>query len=159
PTLEVPATFDTNVVVSFTNVWRYEQSGVDLGTVWRQPEFDDSGWASGRGLLGATPNTLPVPKNTDLTVGPTTFYFRTSFDYTGNPAYLNLNLRHAVDDGVVLYLNGVEVTRFNIPSGAPGFLTNASSQVANAAFRPGVNVPLSNLRLGRNVLAAEVHQA
>ncbi|HXJ75636.1 MAG TPA: hypothetical protein VNM37_22460, partial [Candidatus Dormibacteraeota bacterium] len=159
PTLEVPATFDTNIVISFTNVWRYEQSGEDLGTAWRATDYDDSSWASGRGLLGVTASTLPVPKNTDLVFGPTTYYFRASFDYTGSPAFLNLNLRHVVDDGVVLYLNGVEVNRFNIPSGPPGYLTNASAQVANALLRNAVSVPLSNLRIGRNVLAAEVHQA
>src|SRR5262249_54734322 len=41
PTLDVPAVIGTNAIVTFTNVWRYEQSGTDLGTAWRERTYDD----------------------------------------------------------------------------------------------------------------------
>src|SRR5688572_30805960 len=33
--------------------WRYDQSGVDLGTAWRAPDYDDGDWASGQGVFYA----------------------------------------------------------------------------------------------------------
>ena len=160
PTLEVPPVVATNVIIPLTNFWRYEQSGTDLGTAWRLPAYDDSAWPSGRGLLYLTPSALPAPKNTELTLGPTTYYFRASFVYTGAPAILSLSLRHIVDDGVVLYLNGNEFHRFNLPGvGVINYTNNASASIVNATLRAPVSISLTNLILGTNVLAAEVHQA
>ncbi|MDB6034265.1 MAG: hypothetical protein JWM16_4603 [Verrucomicrobiales bacterium] len=160
PTLEVPAVIGTNVVITLTNLWRYEQSGTDLGTNWIANGYDDSTWPSGASLLYNTASTLPVAKNTALALGPTTYYFRSSFVYTGTPAILALSLRHIVDDGVVLYLNGREIARFNVPAGPIGYTNNAVSTVTTALLRtiPGT-VGLTNLILGTNILAAEVHQA
>ena len=70
-------------VLSMTNLWRYEQSGTDLGTAWREPAYDDAAWPSGRALLYVEGSTLPAPKNTPLAIGPMTFYFRTTFFYDG----------------------------------------------------------------------------
>ena len=159
PTLELPAVIGTNAFVTLTNLWRYEQSGTDLGAAWRVPAYDDRAWPVGAGLFYVTTNNLPAPKNTPLTLGPTTYYFRTSFVYTGAPAALSLSLRHVVDDGVVIYLNGTEVHRFNLPSGLLSYTNNASSSILNASLRSPVSVALTNLWLGTNVLAAEVHQA
>ncbi len=34
------------------SVWKYNDTGEDLGTNWTQPSFDDSGWSNGVGRLG-----------------------------------------------------------------------------------------------------------
>ena len=36
-----------------TTVWKYDQSGVDLGTAWRAPDYPDSSWAGGPGIFYA----------------------------------------------------------------------------------------------------------
>jgi hypothetical protein len=159
PTLETPVVLGTNLFVTLTNLWRYEQSGTDLGASWSMPDYDDLGWPAGPALLYATTSTLPAPKNTPLTLGPNTFYFRTSFLYTGAPTVLSLSLRHVVDDGAVFYLNGNEIVRFLMPTGAIRYTNFSSSAVGNAALRAPVAVPLTNLVVGTNVLAVEVHQA
>src|SRR6185503_5947127 len=82
PTLELPPVVGTNAFVTFTNLWRYEDSGTELGTNWRTAGFDDSAWPVGSALLYAGTNNLPFPKNTLLSVNPTTHYFRTTFVYT-----------------------------------------------------------------------------
>ena len=33
-------------------VWKYSDDGTDLGTAWREPNFDDSAWPSGPAGLG-----------------------------------------------------------------------------------------------------------
>jgi len=158
PTLEVPPVIGTNAFITLTNWWRYEQSDMDLGTAWRAPGFDDSAWPVGQGLFVSSTNNLPMPKNTELALGPTAYYFRTAFEYTGAQPVLTLSLRHIVDDGAAFYLNGVEIARFNLPAGVIRH-TNTASPVLNAQLRNPITVALSNLVVGVNVLAVEVHQA
>ena len=50
--------------------WRYEASGADLGSAWRQRGFDDAAWASGPGLFQA--GTVAPPAS-DLQAVPTVF--------------------------------------------------------------------------------------
>jgi len=160
PTLEVPATITATTNISYTNLWRYEQSGTDLGTAWRAPGYDDSAWPVGAGLLYNTTATLAAPKNTLLDIGPTTYYFRTSLIYTGTPAILSLNLRHIMDDAIVVYVNGNEVHRANLPAAAViRYTNNAGAAVLNAIVRGPTVVALSNLVIGTNIIAAEIHQA
>jgi regulation of enolase protein 1 (concanavalin A-like superfamily) len=64
------------------------------------------------------------------------------------------------DDGAVVYLNGTEVFRSNMPSGQITSQTFASSTVSDAdetAWFPA-NIPPSALRTGNNIIAVEVHQ-
>lgn len=159
PTHATPPVLGTNTLITLTNLWRYEQSGTDLGTAWRAPEYADAAWASGAGLFYVTMNNLPAAKNTPLDLGPTTYYFRTSFIYTGTPEILSLSLRHVVDDGAVFYLNGVEVNRFNMAAGTVRYTNNTLATILNATLRAPVAVALSNLVIGTNILAVEVHQS
>src|SRR3954470_17364372 len=78
-----------NTLISVTNVWRYGQDGLDRGTAWREPNFDDSQWPQGKGLLYYETNTLPAPKSTLLSLTNSegrpiiTYYFRTRFAHNG----------------------------------------------------------------------------
>src|SRR5215510_9341726 len=70
-------------LIQFTNIWKFDQSGLELGTAWRTNDYDDSAWSSGPGLLGLelyTPGayTIHAPINTQLAISTTvtTFYFR-----------------------------------------------------------------------------------
>lgn len=95
---------------------------------------------------------------TPLNLGPTTYYFRQDFTFTGDPASTILALRTIVDDGAVFYLNGQEIYRQNMPAGTIGANTAASSEVG-AASLSGVIPIVGTLNIGQNVLAVEVHQA
>lgn len=160
PTLEVPATVVAATNLYYTNVWRYEQSGTDLGTAWREPGYDDSAWPAGAGLLYVSPNALAAPKSTPLVLGPTTYYFRTELVYTGTPAILTLNVQHIMDDGIVIYINGREVQRANLPASGEIRYTNfANTPVNIASPRTPLPISVTNLVLGTNIIAAEVHQA
>src|SRR6185503_4201408 len=88
----LPATFSpTNVTVTITNLWKYNAQGVDLGTDWRGPGYDDNAWAAGNGAFVAPATlTVPAPKNTVLPLTNssgariTTFYFRTQFIFSAD---------------------------------------------------------------------------
>ncbi len=93
-----------------------------------------------------------------LPSGPTTYYFRTEFDLNYSPDLTDLTLDTVIDDGAVLYLNGVELFRQNMPSGTISYDTPARTEVVDARLTQSIAVPNNSLLHGRNVLAAEVHQ-
>jgi len=147
-----------STLLGMTGVWKYEDSGVNLGTAWREPGYNDSGWSSGAGLLYVENASLPARKNTPLTLGAITFYFRTTFNFTGDPAAVSLWLTTILDDGAVVYLNGTEIYRVGMPAGQPGHTTTAVRTVGDASQEGPFMVPGSGLVSGVNVLAVEVHQ-
>ena len=113
----------------------------------------------GVALLGREPTALDEPIRTSLSFSRAqiSYYFETEFDFSGN-ANSGLKLRHFIDDGAVIYLNGVEIGRFNMPAGLVAPDTLASPSVGNAesvtqAF-PNV-IPVE----GRNRLSVELHQS
>jgi hypothetical protein len=104
---------------------------------------------------------VPLLNNTEVAEGPATHYFRREFDYAGNPAYSHaIEIDGLFDDGAVFYLNGQEIYRHNMPGGAVSHGTPAAANTVNAIRTGRVSVPAGALVVGgRNVLAAEVHQA
>ncbi len=153
--------------------WRYFDLGMqpdDQGTSnWRDRDFDDHDWAQGPAILGfaGAPTQNPVSTVTRRYVsgnsGPqvTTTYFRHEFS-ADSPAEIDeLDFEILRDDGAVVYLNGIEVFRSNMPPGVPTYDTYASSVVASPAQNTyfTYNVPLGHLLApGSNVLAVEIHQ-
>ncbi|MBM4026706.1 MAG: hypothetical protein FJ280_15080, partial [Planctomycetes bacterium] len=148
-------------LVSTGSEWKYLDNGSDQGTAWYSPTFDDSAWRSGRAELGYGDGD----EATVVTSGPAgnryiTTYFRRSFIATKVAWYLSLRLRLLRDDGAVVYLNGVEVVRSNMPAGPINYLTLASTNIVGEDERTFLAFDLSPgvLREGVNVLAVEVHQ-
>jgi len=144
------------------SVWSYNDTGVDLGSSWKDPNYDDSNWATGNAILGYGDGV----ETTSLNFGPDannkypTYYFRHEFQVTNAASYEDLVLSIMQDDGVVVYLNGTEVSRLNMPSGVITYNTYASSTVGGAS--EGEYTPINlvnNLLDGTNVLAVELHQA
>lgn len=150
-------------VALFTSgkTWRYDASG-NPDTSWKTASFDDSSWASGPSELGhgeGDEATAITPFMPDGTTRRLTTYFRTGFDVPSGPTPTSLSLRFKLDDGAVLYLNGEEVLRDNMPTGTVGPETKATTWAADdgQTWRT-VTLPASKLVEGGNVLAVEVHQ-
>ena len=98
-------------------IWRYLDDGSDQQTAWRQPGFNDSGWASGPAQLGYGDGdeATVISFGGDGSNKHTTTYFRHQFDISGPVDGASLAVTR--DDGVIVYLNGTEVFRSN---SAPG---------------------------------------
>jgi alpha-tubulin suppressor-like RCC1 family protein len=139
-------------------VWKYLDNGVDQGTAWIAPGFDDSGWSSGPGQLGYGDGdeATVVGYGPDANNKYITTYFRRAFVVNDSSAVTNLSLRLLVDDGAVVYLNGVEVFRANLPAGMIYFHTLATVAVENAVH--SATLGPSALLEGTNIVAVEVHQ-
>ncbi|MGK0190777.1 MAG: hypothetical protein ACI9R3_006608, partial [Verrucomicrobiales bacterium] len=151
-------------VVELGSEWKYHDETADLGTAWRQAEFDDSGWKSGPGLFGFESRTLPDPGiqtalNRDSAGGLITYYLRKEFEFTRNTAGSRISISHILDDGAVYYLNGQEIGRVRMPDGVIDWQTVGDKVPVEGDFELDViSVDGSAfLQPGRNVLAAEVH--
>jgi Lamin Tail Domain/Concanavalin A-like lectin/glucanases superfamily len=126
------------------------QGRVDDVGLWTRalsaPEI--AGLSSGYGVTPPLP--APPEQTANATTGAEPRYFRKAFTFPGVPARTTLELWPIADDGAVIYLNGVEIWRNNVP---------VSSEVSTPAFATApVVIPATALVQGTNVLSAEVHQ-
>jgi uncharacterized repeat protein (TIGR01451 family) len=151
------------ILVPLGATWRYLDNGVDQGTAWRNRVFDDSAWGLGGAQLGYGDGD----EITVLNFGPDanakypTYYFRRAFYIQDASAWSGLNIRLLRDDGAVVYLNGVEVFRSNMPAGTILNSTFASAAVSGsdeATFYLS-NIGSGSLTNGTNVIAVEIHQS
>ena len=147
--------------------WRYDDSGKDLGVAWRDPDFDDSGWAQGRAELGYGDAGSGNPEATVLSYGGNSsskhlaYYFRKTIRVPADGRVRLLVLGVVADDGCAVYLGGEEIHRYNLPPGEPTFQTRAQRSVSGASEHQWrlVAIDASRLKEGRNTIAVEVHQS
>ncbi|MFY0643203.1 MAG: T9SS type A sorting domain-containing protein [Bacteroidia bacterium] len=143
--------------------WNYLDDGTDQGTSWRDSGFNDAGWSSGDAVFGygtidgATINTT-ISYGSDANNKYQTTYFRKEFSLT-NPSYTHLDLSLMCDDGAVIYINGKEALRYNMPD------TNVYTTYALSAISAAdegdfqvYEVLDSFLINGVNTIAVEIHQ-
>ena len=149
---------ETIASIAWDDVWAYEDSGVALPSGWKTSGFDDAGWSMGPGLLGVEAEPLPRPLMTELAIGSSTYYFRKTFELSGDLSAVDATFSTAIDDGAVVYVNGVEVQRVGMPDGLIEFDTLASRSVNEAAIEGLFTIPNELLVQGTNVIAVEVHQ-
>jgi hypothetical protein len=152
-----PASAQTTVIFGITNtVWAYDTNGTELhGTGWETRNFDDSAWPRGRAVLGLEPNfanqaligtpfSLFHPGSTTIRV--TSYWFRVHFNLPEDPvalgSALTLSSSNYIDDGYVMYLNGVEIDRYNMP-GVPGTPDVFYTTMATAANPAGDTTPVN----------------
>ncbi len=140
--------------------WRYLDDGSEQGSLWRQPVFNDGGWSNGVAQLGfgEGDEATFMRRFSDLTgTNAVTYYFRHAFNVANPSAISNLAVRLVRDDGAVVYLNGAEIFRSNMPTGAISASTFASQVAEDNLFR-ATRVTPSLLATGNNVIAVELHQ-
>ncbi len=148
----------------YDDEWAFHDLNEDLGTAWREPDFDDSAWATGVGLFGVEESPLPGPGiQTPLQLSleeenHLTYYFRKAFTYDGPAQGAILTVSLIVDDGALVYLNGALIGGAGVPADADA-KTPANRNIDNAVEEVNV-IAIQNppLVAGRNVLAVEVHQ-
>jgi len=161
-------TAQTNIqLLNYTNIWRYNQSGSNLMTAWRDRTYNDAPapWMEATGMIGVedVPGGYSQPISQVLTRpdqgGPITVYMRTHFNFSASLPRTGvvMTAMNFVDDGAVIYLNGAEVYRFRVPTNQI-FSTVASGGPAVEGTNEVVTFTPTNLLAGDNVIAVELHQ-
>ncbi|WP_339279229.1 S-layer homology domain-containing protein [Paenibacillus sp. FSL W8-1187] len=151
--------------------WKVLVTPADQGSVWRAV-YDDSSWGAGTAPLG-----YPVQASTATsrfggiatTIGYggsssnkyLTTYFRKTVQLSGAADYKRFVGSFGVDDGMVLYVNGTEIARYNMPEGPISYSTlSVEGKSAPLSF---YDVDLTDklagvVKEGANEIAVEVHQ-
>jgi len=156
-------------LVQRSGLWKYLDDGNDPGPAWRELNFDDRTWLLGVAPFGYPPNLWDPWRPRITTViwfgDPTnkfiTTWFRRAFTVPDTATLSNAVLWLNRDDGAVVYLNGIEIFRSNMPKGEANSHTLAAASVEgseHAVYFPKRISPDLFVN-GTNVLAAEVHQA
>jgi hypothetical protein len=152
------------VLVPAGAVWRYDDQGTNAGTAWRETTFNDAAWPSGPAELGYGDAKDGRPETTVIGFGPDparrhiSYYFRHRFEVSDPASIGGLRLSLKRDDGAVVYLNGNEVFRSNLPDGPIGPDTEADLADDDGAQFFTTNLPPAALVAGQNLIAVEVHQ-
>lgn len=153
-----PSTGIEQSVFEYNTTWAYYDSANAPAADWNSHGFDDSAWETGVGELGFGDND----EATVLDYGgvssnkTVTYYFRKEFSLSSIDSESLLNLNLVYDDGAVIYINGQEVDRVNMPSGAVTHNTFSSSTIGNNATT-SKEIPAAYLQVGVNTIAIEVH--
>ncbi len=149
-----------------------------MGTAWREEAFADAAWASGpaplgystansdgastticSGCVGCTCTTVTNNCADNCQTKRITTYFRHHLnlsDASGTYA-----IRYQRDDGIVIYVNGTEVHRENLPATTITYSSTATAvgEADEASWITVVPpVSASLFHTGDNVIAVEIHQ-
>jgi len=139
--------------------WHYRKGtseASDPADKWRLPGFsEDESWLVGQTVIGYG-NDPTTTKLEDMRNGYTSVYFRHTFTVESEeniPVILKLGL--FVDDGAVVWINGVEVARIAVAQEDPPYDATASRGREPRWEFFFVRDPSACLRVGENVLAAQ----
>jgi len=149
-------------IVKPGSVWAYRDGGVDLGTGWRGTNVDQSTWPQGPAKLGFGDDDVVTWvdwRNPATGEVYPTYYFRHAFVVPDAHELSNAAVRLRRDDGAVVYLNGEELFRDNMPAGEVNYLTPALAVVPDELEFIQHWLPPLRLWAGTNYLAVEIHNA
>lgn len=152
-------------LIPFGSAWKYYSTGAAPAGAWAGPGYNDAAWPSGASELGYGDGdeTTCIPSGGGGTLcTPTgnkyiTSYFRKTINIPNASLYGTYQFNVERDDGYVVYVNGTEVARNNMPAGAVTYTTTASSAIEDAVISFSIaNTFFVN---GNNDIAVEMHQA
>ncbi|GAB2828702.1 T9SS type A sorting domain-containing protein [Ferruginibacter profundus] len=166
--------------LAFGSVWNYfsgttAPANDGSGNTWKQSSYTlPAGWntgaspVNGAGKYGynATQTTC-IPSGITPVCTPgagskrTAYYFRNTVNFTAtelSTTFYAIQMDLKRDDGIVVYVNGVEQVRNNMPTGTVTYATLASTNIAvGATENVTVNLSPSVFTAGVNTIAVEVH--
>ena len=141
--------------------WKYLDNGTSQdATDWNQVNGANTGWVAGTAPLGYGDPTATV-----ISFGPdsankyiTSYFYRDIEVNTSNlTEFVEFGIRR--DDGAIVYVNGVEVFRDNMPAEPTDYMTFSSTTIDGADEKRFFifQVPKTAFETGLNRIAVEMH--
>ncbi|MFH0761646.1 MAG: CotH kinase family protein, partial [Bacteroidota bacterium] len=151
---------DTVALIPAMSIWKYLDTGIYPESDWSHSDISNS-WPEGQGILGYNNSEVA----TELSFGPDTLnkyiscLFTNKFTIKSAGQWKALQVSLLRDDGAIVYLNGTEVVRSNMPD-TSNFTTLALTRVdgTGAVTYYPYFIPAELLRDGENIIGVEVHQ-
>jgi hypothetical protein len=141
------------------STWKYYDSGTNLTTTWTAENFDDSSWATDSAQFGygdGDEKTV-VSYGADASNKYITTYFRKTITIADTTGLKKVKMSLLCDDGAVIYINGNEVARYNMPTGSINYNTFASSAATENIYVDFAIDP-TVFKNGNNTISVEIHQ-
>ncbi len=140
--------------------WSYLDTGAAPAPGWQKIAFDDSSWSRAGAPLGygvanvATHLRRPSERGTESLP----FWLRGGFSVAHSSAFRELLLRVPRSGGGIVFLNRVEVARWNLPDAEvwPRAAT-ASAEASESSAQVEILVAANLLVEGNNLIAVELH--
>lgn len=143
--------------------WRYWDQGSDPPSGWNTSAVDVGTWPAGPAPLGFGDAHIvtTVGYGADANNKYITTWFRFDVEIADTEDVEGLLLKLLRDDGAVVYVNGFEVARTNMPEGAitSATLALASTGDADETAYFEIEGVSTGLIPGYNVIGVEIHQA
>ena len=143
--------------------WKWLKGSAEASTptsAWRDPAFNDTAWLTGSTPLFYGKDLTNGTLVTDMRDHYSSIFLRTHFNIPSLHDDDGLTIDTLSDDGFILWINGVEVLRYNLPAGdipatgvadfAPDPTQSQSRIVSNAK---------TLLKAGDNVVAVQAFNA
>lgn len=146
------------------STWKYYDEyyadgdgGLD-GQNWKTATFAQS-WASGYAPIGYDKADNPKGLNTWFTYYPRrTYYASKTFNLTSAVSNSDVfTLDYDVDDAMVVYVNGEEAGRYNLPTGEAITSNTNGGWAMNNPDHGTMTLPAGLFKLGENTIAVEIH--
>ena len=154
------ASVSTVPLIHYAETWKYYDKGQLSGTSWSTRGYNDTSWSSGQAPLGYKTQGVKttISYGSDSQRKNPTTYFRKLFTLNGAPKSTDsFLLNYQVDDGCVVWVNGKEAGRVNMPSGTVSYTTFSTTYADAEPLTGTLSISPSLFVNGTNVIAVEVH--
>ena len=135
-------------------VWRFQKGTAAQPATWTAAGFDDSAWQTGPSGFGYGRPGLGTELD-DMASGYTSVFLRGRFALDATTVGNEHVLEISTTGGFVVFVNGAEVSRHNVPSGTVGFDAVATGRAADAPHR--IVLASDALVAGDNNIAVQAH--
>ena len=163
---EAGGTATSTALIARGASWYYYDKGSLDDKNWKSTHFSTASWDQGKAPLGYFTSDTSNERgyNTMLNYGADanakrpTYYFRNSFHLDKAPTNEEqFVLNYTIDDGMIVYINGIEAARYLMPNGTVSYNTYASSYANSNPDHGSLALDASLFKQGTNIIAIEVH--
>jgi predicted phosphodiesterase len=149
-------------LINWNSDWKYFDAGSLPEVNWQTLTYNDDLWKSGIAKLGfgdGDENTVIDSLKTDSS-SVITHYFRKKFSILDTSLFSVYELNLLIDDGAIIYLNGIKMLNINLPEDSVNENTFAlNSSIDDGKTPLSFTLPINAFKKGENVIAIALHQA
>lgn len=163
PTMVSLTTVSVVAGADAASTWFYNTNNLDANADWTTTGGE--GWFEGNGIFGTETSAgavigFPAPIATVIPPPNVnneflTSYYRKTVTLPALPAGMSYALSYIVDDGAIFYVDGVEISRYNMGAGVVTYSTLAPAAGPEGAL---FSLPLP-ITSGTHTIAVSVHQS
>ncbi len=119
---------DNSLIITRNDIWKYDIE--NSGTSWMNKGYNDSGWSTGSGVFGTETSAAEYGYSITTPISSTnaSMFFRKTFNVCDPSEITSLTLNSLFDDGVAVYINGIQVFSENVSGNPPAYNGGVSAQ-------------------------------